>query len=323
MRIGYRIFISLLLLIFIYSCGDNNESETTGGWKKYEGNPVLGGSFGTIFDVSVLKNEAGTYRMYCSWRPQKSIAISESNDGLKWSDPVICLSPNDSSGWESNVNRAVVLEKDKKYHMWYTGQAEVEGTGHSWIGYATSTDGKVWIRMSVKPVLSPDKEWEKVAVMCPHVIWDDMEGIYKMWYSGGEQYEPDAIGYATSTDGLNWEKYPQNPVFSSDKNNRWEQAKVTACQVIKRKDNYLMFYIGFMNVDYAQIGVARSKDGINGWERYRYNPIIKPGMGWDSSAVYKPFAVQDRDRWLLYYNGRRNDKEQIGIAIKETDDPGF
>ena len=27
-----------------------------------------------------------------------------------------------------------------------------------------------------------------------------------MWYSGGEQYEPDAIGYATSKDGIDWTK---------------------------------------------------------------------------------------------------------------------
>jgi len=317
------LFLSAWCIIAFCSCSAVNDGETSGGWKKYEGNPVLGGDFGTIFDVSVLKTEGGVFQMFCSWRPQKSIALSESSDGLKWSSPVICLQNCDSTGWEDNVNRPVIIRKDGLYHMWYTGQADIDGTGHSWIGYAASDNGREWKRMSRNPVLSAEAEWEKVAVMCPHVIWDESEKIYKMWYSGGEQYEPDAIGYATSPDGMNWTKYEGNPVFSSDNRNKWEQHKVTACQVIKRKDDYLMLYIGFMNIDYAQIGMARSKDGISGWERYSRNPIIKPGKGWDSSAVYKPFAVQDNDRWLLYYNGRKNNVEQIGVAIRESNDPGF
>lgn len=321
MKIGNLLF-SVSLISVLCSCSSAGEKETSGGWKKYEGNPVLGGDFGTIFDVSVLKNKSGVFQMYCSWRPKKSIALSESSDGLKWSSPVICLSNCDSSGWEDNVNRPVVIEKDNKYHMWYTGQADIEGAGHSWIGYATSDNGRDWKRVS-RPVLSADSEWEKVAVMCPHVMWDEEEKIFKMWYSGGEQYEPDAIGYATSSDGINWRKYAGNPVFSSDKKNKWEQHKVTACQVIRRTDDYLMFYIGFMNIDYAQVGMARSKDGISGWERYSLNPVIKPGSGWDSSAVYKPFAIKDNERWLLYYNGRKNNIEQIGVAIKEDNDPGF
>ena len=257
--------------------------------------------------------------MYCSWRPQRSIALSTSTDGLNWTRPLICLSYNDSSGWEKDVNRPVVIRKDGKYLMWYTG----ENDSASAIGYAVSEDGKQFTRMSAVPVLSAEQPWEKKALMCPHVIWDEGEKIFRMWYSGGEQYEPDAIGYATSKEGIHWIKYIHNPVFSNNKNNSWEQDKVTACQVIRRPDDYLMFYIGFKNVDYAQIGMARSKDGITHWERYKDNPIIKPGRGWDSSAVYKPYAVPDENRWLLYYNGRRNDKEQIGIAIHEGLDLGF
>ena len=58
--------------------------------------------------------------------------------------------------------------------------------------------------------------WEKVAVMCPHVLYDEKEKLYRMWYSGGEHYEPDAIGHATSKDGLVWEKHRRNPIFRPD-----------------------------------------------------------------------------------------------------------
>ncbi len=309
----------LLLPIYVLSCTSPANTETSGGWKKYEGNPVLGGSFGTIFDISVLHDTTNKYEMYCSWRPKRSIALSESTDGLKWSDPVICLPYDDSSGWERDVNRPVVVKKDGKYHMWYTGETD----SSSQIGYAVSDDGKHFTKVVPQPVLTASTPWEKKAVQCPHVIWDEQEKQFKMWYSGGEQYEPDAIGYATSTDGIQWKKYEGNPVFKNNPTNEWEQAKVTACQVIKRTDDYLMFYIGFKNVDYAQIGMAKSKDGINNWERYSANPIIKPGTVWDSSAVYKPYTIQNNDQWLLYYNGRKNNVEQIGIAIHDGKDLGF
>jgi beta-1,2-mannobiose phosphorylase / 1,2-beta-oligomannan phosphorylase len=310
--------IMLACATVIYSQNRENK-ECSGGWAKYENSPVLGGDLGTIFDISVLKTDDGMYRMYCSWRPKKSIALSESKDGLKWTIPAVCLSYKENSSWEKDLNRPVVIQKDGIYHMWYTGQAD----GHSWIGYAVSKDGKSWTRESPNPVLSPDVPWEKVAVMCPHVIWDEQKNLFKMWYSGGEQYEPDAIGFATSKDGLNWEKNMNNPVFLKNTQNEWEQAKVTACQVIKRSDDYLMFFIGFKNINYAQIGMARSKDGITNWERFKDNPIIKPGTGWDSSAVYKPYAIPDNNRWLLYYNGRQGGHEQIGIAIHEGLDLGF
>ena len=288
-------------------------------WIKYE-KPVLGDEvIGTVFDVFVLK-EGNTYIMYNSWRPHKSLAISTSTDGVNWTTPEIILGPNSNTDWEDNINRPSVLKKDGLYHLWYTGQYKGK---NSYIGYATSKDGKNFIRHGDKPVLSPTEPWEKVAVMCPHVIWDEKEKIYKMWYSGGEQYEPDAIGYATSKDGINWAKRPQ-PVFVADSSIEFEKIKVTACQVIKRKRDYLMFYIGFCDIHTAQIGMARSKNGIDNWERYKDNPIISPTPDtWDAAACYKPFAIQEKDRWMLWYNGRAGALEQMGLAIHKGTDLGF
>jgi predicted GH43/DUF377 family glycosyl hydrolase len=293
--------------------------ETAGGWRKSAHNPVLGGKLGTCFDVALL-TENHTLRMWFSWRPEKSVALCESNDGVHWSRPAIVLGPDNQTGWEANVNRPVVIRHAGLYRMWYTGQ----DAGRSWIGYATSPDGKTWTRMSRKPVLAPEQPWEKGAVMCPHVMWDPRSRSYRMWYSGGEQYEPDAIGYATSPDGLAWTKHPGNPVFTPSPDAAWEKHKVTACQVIRQGGWHLMFYIGFGDVDHAQIGLARSRDGISGWQRHAANPIIRPGRGaWDHDACYKPFAILDGDRWLLWYNGRRGGAEQIGLATHDGADLGF
>ena len=294
-------------------------ANTAGGWVKYENNPVMGGKYGTCFDISVLR-EGSTYRMWLSWRPKQSVALVESKDGIHWSEPPrIVLGPRKETGWEDDINRPVVLRRQDGYHMWYTGQAQ----GHSRIGYATSTDGLVWKRMSDKPVLSAEKPWEKVAVMCPHVLWDAGEKLLRMWYSGGEQYEPNAIGYATSPDGYAWTKHA-DPVFTGDPNVPWERNRVTGCQVEKRGGWYLMFYIGFRDIDHAQIGVARSKDGVTNWQRHPANPIVRAAENrWDHDACYKPYAIFDGRQWLLWYNGRHGGLEQIGVVFHPGEDLGF
>jgi predicted GH43/DUF377 family glycosyl hydrolase len=294
-------------------------AETISGWTKYPHNPVLGGDLGTCFDVSVLKEE-DRYRMWFSWRPKESIALVESRDGIRWSKPVIVLGPNPASHWEDGINRPVVIKNGDLYRMWYTGQAK----GKSWIGYATSPDGNEWKRMTAQPVLAPEQPWEKVAVMCPHVLYDEGEKLYRMWYSGGEQYEPNAIGYATSPDGQKWTKHDRNPIFRPDPKQTWEKDRVTACQVLQHGGWHLMYYIGFRDADHAQIGIARSKDGITNWQRHPANPILRPGKDqWDHDAVYKPYAIFDGRRWLLWYNGRKGGIEQIGLALHEGEDLGF
>jgi predicted GH43/DUF377 family glycosyl hydrolase len=292
----------------------------SGGWKKFAGNPVMGGKYGTCFDISVLREDE-KYRMWLSWRPKQSVALVESSDGIHWSEPPqIVLGPRQETGWEDDINRPVVVRRDDGYHLWYTGQAK----GHSWIGYATSADGVTWKRQSDKPVLSADQRWEKVAVMCPHVLWDAESNQFRMWYSGGDQHEPNAIGYATSPDGLTWTKSQANPIFLPDPNCAWEKHKVTACQVEKRGGWHLMFYIGFRDEQHAQIGIARSRDGITGWQRHAANPIVRPDENqWDHDACYKPYAIFDGTKWLLWYNGRHGGLEQIGVAFHEGEDLGF
>ena len=44
---------------------------------------------------------------------------------------------------------------------------------------------------------------------------------------------------------------------------------------------------------------------------------------WDQDACYKPYAVFDGTKWLLWYNGRRGSLEQIGLATHEGYDLGF
>lgn len=280
---------------------------------KYENNPVLGSKeLGTCFDVYVTR-ENGRYRMDFSWRYKKALAVTFSDDGINWEEPQITLQNNLESGWEDDINRNCVLKIGDKYKMWYTGQAR----GYSFIGYAESDDGLHFYRPLNEPVLISERAWEGFSVMNPCVLYEN--GIYKMWYAAGETYEPNVLAYAESTDGINWTKSKINPIFVADKENIYEQDRVGGCQVIKTEDmGYLMFYIGYENIDKAQICVARSDNGITGWKKYDGNPIVSPDKGmWDEDACYKPSFLwnEETKQWMLWYNGRHKTDEFIGAVF--------
>jgi predicted GH43/DUF377 family glycosyl hydrolase len=160
--------------------------------------------------------------------------------------------------------------------------------------------------------------------MCPDVLWNADTHGWEMWYSAGGQYEPKAIGYARSKEGLYWDRYPLNPVIRPEVRFPWEKDRVTAAQMFRWKGWYYSFYIGFSDINHAQIGLARSRDGITNWVRHAGNPIVRPTPGgWDADACYKPFAVFSNGRWMLWYNGRHGSLEQIGLAEHAAEGLGF
>ena len=279
---------------------------------KHEYNPIFGDkSTGTVYDVYVWKDN-GRYRMDFSWRPHLSCAVSFSDDGIHWEAPKITLSPRSESGWEDRISRNCVLKVDGIYKMWYTGQAR----GHSFIGYAESRDGIIFERTLTEPVMIPELPFENASVMNPCVIYEN--GVYKMWYSAGETHEPNVNCYAESVDGINWKKSRINPIFVRERENSYEQNRVGGCQVIKTVDmGYLMFYIGYENIETARICVAKSPDGITRFKRSDLNPLISPDVGkWDEDACYKPSVIwnEEAQKWMLWYNGRRGNEEYIGYA---------
>lgn len=290
---------------------------TSGGWEKIGKEPVIGPEYGTTFDISVLKDD-DRYKMWFSWRNVRLIAYTESDDGIHWELPRVVLTAVPGSDWEGmEVNRPTVVKKDGIYHMWYTGQmfALENQLSRSCIGYAWSENGIHWNRREC-PVIEPEEHWERYCTMCPHVNWDEEEQIFKMWYSAGRMQESDAIGYATSTDGIHWIKDSRNPIFSPDKTQYWEMTKTEACYVMKEKDWYYMFYLGINGDGNSSIGLARSKNGITDWERHPDNPILAGTDGlWDHRGTCKASVLRGTNGYEMWYNGANDYGEQVGYAI--------
>jgi predicted GH43/DUF377 family glycosyl hydrolase len=254
--------------------------------------------------------------MWFSWRPKRGIGYAESNDGLHWTareDLVL------AHGDWLEVTRPYVLIGEDRLTMWYSAKDRERVV----ICWATSADGLTWQPQGI--ALVPEQPWEKSAVMCPSVLRSS-DGGYRMWYSGGERYEPDAIGYATSDDGIHWQRATEEPVLRPDSNSDWEADRVAGAHVFESDGFLYAAYIGFANgFEDTGIGIARSSDGI-AWERHADNPVIthgEPGE-FDAINVYKPFVVIDGGEWRMWFNGSSpadapnenppNRIEQIGYA---------
>ncbi len=290
----------------------------TGSFKKYENSPVFGNKeTGTMFDAYIWKQN-GRLRMDLSWRPKTALAVTFSDDGIHWDDPIITLEHDPSRG-ENNLNRNCVIPDPhgNGYLMWYTSQfLEFPGgrmEGRSWIGMAHSEDGIHFERIH-DSVLVAEADFEKTNVMCPCVRYENNK--FRMWYAAGETCEPNVICYAESDDGIHWEKYKNNPIFINAPENEYEQDRVGPVQILREDDGYLMFYIGYRDMHTACVCAARSKDGITDWQRVPENPLITPTPGtWDEHSCYKPAVMKDENGlYHVWYNGRRNSEEYIGYA---------
>ena len=257
-------------------------------------------------------SEHNSFHMVVSARRTRSLLMVDSADGIFWENVRTILS-GQTGQWDDNVSRGCLLSHNGKRYLWYTGQID----GIACIGLAINSDGEDFCRVGNAPVLKADLHFEGVSVMNPCVLWDETESLFKMWYSAGDTYEPDVICYAESADGILWKK-KKAPILSKCLDHAWEWYKVGGCSVLKNTDGtYEIYYIGYQNLDVARICFAHSKNGKT-WTRDDENLVLSPSAkSWDSDAVYKPSVVKVRGKYYLWYNGRRNREEYIGLAVKD------
>ncbi len=131
------------------------------------------------------------------------------------------------------------------------------------------------------------------------------DGLYKMWYTGHKE-SLDAtkyLGYATSTDGIHWTRYPENPIF----NEYWTED----VQVVKHEGKYYMVAEGVNDIAH----MLSSLDGVE-WQRLGDLDIRKVnGESIDPGAYGTPTLWIENNKWYLFY-----ERGDLGIWLAESSD---
>ena len=116
-----------------------------------------------------------------------------------------------------------VIRVGKTYKMWYLGNSTATRTNDMDLGYAESADGLTWVEHPGNPILTRKDLPSGGAWQTPHVMLDEDEGVYRMWFimsavERGENLKVvssyQKLGYATSRDGLQWDVHPE-PIYPS------------------------------------------------------------------------------------------------------------
>ncbi len=227
-----------------------------------------------------------TFRMYYASSDSSGrgwIRYAYSTDGLNWEKfPIPVLEPDDSS-WDGKfLDTPEIIHDDGGFKLYYFGDTDNNPQGGS-IGIAISSDGIHWSRPLEQPVLNPGQpgEWDGLFIESPSVVYDSSNHTYFMYYSGVDSTWRVRIGGAFSTDGINWSKFPENPILTEGAPWEWDGFSVATPSVIKRDTLFEMWYCGasvrdFMEdgrIDTLWIGYATSTDGIH-WRKFDGNPLF-------------------------------------------------
>jgi hypothetical protein len=161
------------------------------------------------------------------------------------------------------------------------------------------------------PVLTGVGAWESDGVAAGSVILDG--STYKMWYSGYDDDGITQIGYATSTNGIDWDKYAGNPVLHVGTPGNWDSFIVGGPSVIKDGATYKMWYTGSNSSLIGRIGYATSTDGIN-WVKYASYVLNVGAAGtWEENGVLDPSVIKDGPTYKMWYSGRDVDGSILGL----------
>lgn len=123
-------------------------------------------------------------------------------------------------GWAPTIDNTTFLVTEVLghpfYQLWYTGVPDGDGMGSYGLGYAVSAEGTDWVPHPDNPQLTePDADaWDASSMDAMQVVWDPASEQYVMLYQGLNEAQGNlGLGVATSADGLDWARFPMNPVL--------------------------------------------------------------------------------------------------------------
>ncbi len=130
--------------------------------------------------------------------------------------------------------------------------------------------------------------WDQSIRERGYILFED--SVYKLWYTGFTQHDSAVmhLGYATSRDGINWERYAGNPVYSQ----RWTEDM----HVLRHDGLYHMYAEGTDDVAHYMT----SKDGIT-WEDQGDLIMLKTNGDTIPGPYGTPVLHIEGGKWYLFY----------------------
>jgi predicted GH43/DUF377 family glycosyl hydrolase len=183
---------------------------------------------------AVIKDDTSYVMFYSGvdFSYNQNILLAYSSDGINWVKKEEPIFRAPSSYYKYAVHSA--LKVDGRYFVYYGSILSDQAT----VNLAKSSNLVNWEFNN--QILKPTQRWEMSLPSYAGVIYDD-DGLFKMIYQNANAT---AFGEATSADGINWRKNPNNPVIRMDQvYNRW--CSNIAYPYYFKKDNiYRIYYTG-------------------------------------------------------------------------------
>jgi len=204
-----------------------------------------------------------------------------------------------------------------KYWMYYSVPTEPKKEWY--IGIATSLDLVKWKKEGNMKGLSGTVE-EKGICAPSALLRDGVLHLFYQTYGNGKQ---DAICHATSTNGIDFERDPTNPIFRP-KISDWSCGRAIDAEVVSYKNQYFLYY-ATRDPDYKiqQQGVATAPINTNfersSWTEVPNMPMLKPELAWEKNCIEAASCIPKGKYLYMFYAGAyNNEPQQIGVA-RSTD----
>ncbi|WP_369062334.1 family 43 glycosylhydrolase [Caulobacter sp. 73W] len=92
------------------------------------------------------------------------------------------------------------------------------------------------------PALEPQLDWERKCIEAPSIIRRG-DKLY-MFYAGGYNNEPQQVGVAVSTDGVNWKRVSDRPLLADGPPGSWNDSESGHPCIFEYRGRTLLFFQG-------------------------------------------------------------------------------
>ena len=221
-----------------------------------------------------------------------------------------------------------ILKVGREWWMWYNGRTDDCYTGS--IGLAISRDGLNWSKQNGgDPVFKHGRKGTFDSSKVDHPAVLTFNGKYHMWYTAGDDRSRYTIGYATSADGIHWQRENSGqPVITPGKQGKFDDRMVLHPAVVRDNTGLLhIWYNGVGPQKSFRVGHATSRDGIRWTRQNNGDPVLEPSVVGEfrEGYVYNVFVLLEGDTYHMWYSAwaereRKDGPNHNGITYAVSTD---